>query len=52
MKNYFDTYYDIYRYFNQQSDNLKVAYYTALGRERASTYKMWSDYVDTSIKIN
>lgn len=52
MQNDVDTYDDIYTYVNQQSDNLKVAYYTALGRERASTYKMWSDYVDTSIKIN
>lgn len=33
------TYDDIYKYVNGQSDELKEAFYTALGRERYSLYK-------------
>ena len=35
----------IYIYVNSQSTELKTAFYTALGRERASLYKSWSDYI-------
>ena len=46
------TYDDIYTYVNEQSNyELKVAFYTALGRERASTYKSWSDYISDDIAI-
>ena len=45
MQNDVDTYDDIYTYVNTQSNELKIAFYTALGRERASLYKSWSDYI-------
>ncbi len=45
MQNNVDTYDDIYTYVNNQSNELKIAFYTALGRERASTYKTWNDYL-------
>ena len=46
MQNDVDTYDDIYAYVNDSGNNdLKVAFYTALGRERARTYKSWSDYI-------
>ena len=51
MQNEVNTYDDIYEYVNNTNTNLKTAFYTALGRERASTYKSWADYVDTSIKV-
>ena len=52
MQNDVDTYDDIYAYVNDQSDELKVAFYTALGRERASSHKTWNDYiVNREIKI-
>ena len=44
MQNDVDTYDDIYIYVNESNDDLKKAFYTALGRERAGTYKTWSDY--------
>lgn len=45
MQNNVDTYDDIYAYMNkQQSYELKKAFYTALGRERASKYKAVEDY--------
>ncbi len=53
MQNNVDTYDDVYTYVNAQSNkDLKSAFYMALGRERAGTYKQWSNYVDTSIKVN
>ena len=48
MQNEVNTYDDIYKYVNEADYNLKIAFYTALGRERASTYKKWADYVDTN----
>ena len=45
MQDRVDTYDDIYIYINSQSTELKTAFYTALGRERASLYKSWSDYI-------
>lgn len=39
MQNDVTTYDDIYEYVNSQSDDLKKAFYTALGRERAGKYK-------------
>lgn len=45
MQDDMDTFDDIYTYVNTQSTELKTAFYTALGRERASKYKKWSDYV-------
>lgn len=45
MQNDVDTYDDIYAYVNGQSYELQVAFYTALGRERAGTYRSWSDYI-------
>lgn len=45
MQKNVETYDDIYAYVNQQNDDLKIAFYTALGRERASTYKIGQDYV-------
>lgn len=45
MQDNVDTYDDIYMYVNNQSIELKTAFYTALGRERASLYKSWSDYI-------
>ena len=45
MQDKVDTYDDIYMYVNSQSTELKTAFYTALGRERASLYKSWSDYI-------
>ena len=48
-----DNYDDIYTYVNEQTNkDLKSAFYMALGRERAGTYKQWLNYVDTSIKVN
>lgn len=45
MQNNVDTYDDIYIYVNKSINyDLKRAFYTALGRERAGTYKTWSDY--------
>ena len=45
MQNNVDTYDDIYAYVNeQQSEELKKAFYTALGRERAGMYKTPEDY--------
>lgn len=44
MQNNVDTFDDIYAYVNEQSTELKTAFYTALGRERASMYKTWDDY--------
>lgn len=44
MQNNVNTYDDIYEYVNGQSNELKQAFYTALGRERASTYTKWADY--------
>ena len=44
MQNDVETYDDIYAYVNEQSTEVKTAFYTALGRERAGTYKTWSDY--------
>lgn len=38
MQNNVTTYDDIYEYVNGQSDELKEAFYTALGRERVSKY--------------
>ena len=49
MQNDADTYDDIYKYVNDQSEELKTAFYTALGRERASKYKKWSDYIQTNL---
>ena len=41
MQNKVTTYDDIYRYINEQpNDELKEAFYTALGRERYGVYKM------------
>ena len=45
MQNDVNTYDDIYEYVNNTNTNLKTAFYTALGRERASTYKIGQDYV-------
>ena len=45
MQNNVDTYDDIYMYVNSQGTELKTAFYTALGRERAGLYKSWSDYI-------
>lgn len=45
MQNNVDTYDDVYTYINNQGIELKTAFYTALGRERASTYKSWDDYI-------
>lgn len=39
MQDKVTTYDDIYKYVNEQSDELKEAFYTALGRERYSVYK-------------
>ena len=53
MQNNVDNYDDIYTYVNEQTNkDLKSAFYMALGRERAGTYKQWLNYVDTSIKVN
>ena len=38
MQNNVTTYDDIYKYVNNQSDSLKKAFYTALGRERMGKY--------------
>ena len=46
MQNDVDTYDDIYTYVNGQSYELQVAFYTALGRERAGTYRSWSEYIN------
>ena len=46
MQNDVDTYDDIYAYVNDQSYELKVAFYTALGRERAGMHKTWDDYIN------
>ena len=45
MQNNVDTYDDIYEYVGHQNDKLKTAFYTALGRERASMYKTWDEYI-------
>ena len=52
MQNEIETYDDIYAYVNNQNNELRVAFYTALGRERASTYKSWSDYISNEIIID
>jgi len=39
MQNNITTYDDIYEYVNSQSNDLKQAFFTALGRERYGTYK-------------
>ncbi len=44
MQNNVNTYDDIYAYVKSQTDELKRAFYTALGRERASKYKTLEDY--------
>ena len=44
MQNNVNTYDDIYAYVKSQTDELKRAVYTALGRERASKYKTLEDY--------
>ena len=49
MQNEIETYDDIYAYVNNQNNELRVAFYTALGRERASTYKTWNDYFKQEI---
>ena len=47
MQNNVDTYDDIYAYVNDsKNEDLKTAFYTALGRERASMYKSWNDYIN------
>lgn len=46
MQNEVDTFDDIYTYVNEQRKELKTAFYTALGRERASMYKTWNDYIN------
>ena len=51
MQNDVNTYDDIYAYVNSKSNDLKVAFYTALGRERAGTYKKESDYIQSSIGL-
>ena len=40
MQNNMTVYDDIYEYVNNQSNQLKVAFYTALGRERWGIYKV------------
>lgn len=45
MQQNVDTYDDIYEYVNNCSDDLKKAFYTALGRERASLYKTLEETV-------
>ncbi len=52
MQNNVNTYDDIYEYVNGQSENLKKAFYTALGRERASTYTKWTDYVPVNTNVS
>lgn len=52
MQNNVDTYDDIYEYVNMQSTDLKKAFYTALGRERAGLSKVVSDYVSYGINID
>ena len=55
MQDKVETYDDIYAYVNDthvnqaNTDALKIAFYTALGRERASTYRSWSDYISSGI---
>lgn len=46
MQNNVTTYDDIYEYVNNQSKELKTAFYTALGRERYSLYKPETDRLD------
>lgn len=46
MQNNVDTYDDIYVYVNNQSEELKQAFYTALGRERVCNYKKLEDYIN------
>ena len=43
MQNNVTTYDDIYEYVNAQSNELKMAFYTALGRERFGMYKAEND---------
>lgn len=43
MQDDVSTYDDIYQYVNSQSEKLKIAFYTALGREREGQYK--SNYI-------
>lgn len=66
MQNDMTTYDDIYKYVNNQSDELKKAFYTALGRERWGNYKVsveninkknilyvgyvWEDKTETIVK--
>ena len=52
MQNNVNTYDDIYEYVNGQSNELKQAFYTALGRERASTYTKWADYVPVNTNVS
>ena len=58
MQDKVDTYDDIYAYVNDtnvnqaNTDALKIAFYTALGRERAGTYRSWSDYTSSGIITN
>ena len=39
MQDNIETYDDIYDYVNSQSEDLRVAFYTALGRERYGLFK-------------
>lgn len=52
MQNDVTTYEDIYTYVNGQSDDLKIAFYTALGRERAGQYSLSSTMEEVVVKLS